>query len=324
MELSILPVSRDMRELNRHGSKDFPIQYYVDELFRFQDQTIPLHWHPELEIFVVRGGDAQIQIDQKTSIYKEGTGIFINANVLHSFHQTEKTQMLQCPNIVFMDEMIAPTTSRAYENYVSPIVTNHQLPYIIFDPQCHWANEILLHLDYIFSLLQKYGPYDSCHPFPILNFKHHNTDISCYEMAVQCELSQLWQLLYSHLHDIPLVPTPKNERLLQIRTQKMLNFIHNRYASQITLADIAASADISKSEAARCFQAYLHTSPVNYLIAYRMEKAKWQLRNNMETIAQISQKCGFSSFSYFCKMFRRQTGMTAKQYRDNHFSKIRQ
>ena len=40
------PVDGKMRELTRHGTDDFPIQYYVDELHRFSGHTIPLHWHP--------------------------------------------------------------------------------------------------------------------------------------------------------------------------------------------------------------------------------------------------------------------------------------
>lgn len=104
--------------------------------------------------------------------------------------------------------------------------------------------------------------------------------------------------------------------LLQIRTQKMLSFIHSSYHLPISLADIARSAGISKSEASRCFQACLHTSPVSYLLSFRIRMARHALSTDQGTTEQISAACGFQSASYFCRMFRRYTGMSPRQYRN--------
>ncbi len=154
MELWEFPLNENMRELTRHGSSSFPIQYYVDEPSHFSNCTIPLHWHPELEFWVANGGTAMIQVGKTSISLEEGSGIFINANVLHSFQQTDPEQKLQCPNIVFLDELIAPVTSRIYQKYIRPITTNCQFPYILLAPGCAWQNDILLHLHSIFSLFQ--------------------------------------------------------------------------------------------------------------------------------------------------------------------------
>lgn len=315
MELGVFPLNQDMQELTRHGSPSFPIQYYVDNPAHFSNNTIPLHWHPELEFWVANGGNAAIQVGKHSFLLADGSGIFINANALHSFSQPNLAHTLQCPNIVFLDELIAPITSKIYQDYILPITTNRQYPYIILNPECAWQKEILTHLDYIFSLFQKYGSKKNETEMPELSFSYSEISSICYEMEVQNKLCQLWQTLFSNIHEIPIIPTQKREHLLQIRTQKMMAFIHGHYQQQISLAEIAASVGVSKSEAARCFRSYLHTSPVSYLLSYRIDQAKRKFQNSLETIGQISQDCGFQSTSYFCRVFRSQTGMTPSQYR---------
>lgn len=318
MKFSSFPLNENMRELTRHGSMLFPIQYYVDELSHFPNHTIPLHWHPELEFWVTNGGPVDIQVGKNSIRLEDDFGIFINGNILHSFHQTDRMHKAQCPNIVFLDELIAPITSRIYHNYVQPITRNPQFPYIILNPDCTWQKEILIHLDCIFSLFQKYDTRKNSKKTPILKFMAPDIDSPCYEMNVQNKLNEIWQILFSFQKEIPVIPCENNEQLLQIRTQKMLRFIHSNYSSQLSLADIAASAGISISEASRCFQAYLHTPPVSYLLNYRIEQAKSLLQNSMETVGQIGISCGFQSSGYFSKAFRKQTGMTPNQYRKQH------
>lgn len=318
MKFSQFPLNENMRELTRHGSMPFPIQYYVDEPSHFPNHTIPLHWHPELEFFVANGGQIDVQVGKNFIRLNDGSGIFINGNILHSFQQADSAQNPQCPNIVFLDELIAPVTSRIYQNYVQPITRNCQFPYIALNPDCTWQNEILMHLDFIFSLFQKYDTMENHKKTPVLKFKAPAFDSLCYEMAVQNKLNEIWQILFSCQNEIPSILSEKNEQLLQVRTQKMLRFIHSHYPSPISLAEIATSAGISKSEASRCFQSYLHTSPVNYLLNYRIEQAKSALQNSMETVENIGISCGFQSPGYFCKAFRKQTGMTPNQYRNQH------
>jgi YesN/AraC family two-component response regulator len=102
--------------------------------------------------------------------------------------------------------------------------------------------------------------------------------------------------------------------------QKMLTFIQDNYMQLISLDQIAASADIAKSEASRCFQMYMKESPVNYLINFRIERAKHMLDEPIKNISQISAECGFQSVSYFVKLFHKETGLTPMQYRESRFS----
>ncbi len=128
-------------------------------------------------------------------------------------------------------------------------------------------------------------------------------------------MSRAWQLLFTHRRECEFSSGIKNEHILLIRMQKMLSFINENYSRDISLNDIAQSASISKSEASRCFQSYLNTSPVNYLLNFRVQKAMQLLRSTEMTVEAIALDCRFGSAAYFCKIFRSRTGLTPKQYR---------
>ena len=72
----------------------------------------------------------------------------------------------------------------------------------------------------------------------------------------------------------------------------------------VTLQDIAHAAHVSRSEAGRCFHAYLGCSPVDALIQCRLQAARRLLSETTHTLQEISFACGFHSVSYFSRKFR--------------------
>lgn len=303
----------NLKELAFHGNREFPLQYYVDDLVCFPDSQIPLHWHTELEFFL-SSGPVLAQIGRSEILLEKGWAIFVNSNVLHSFTLLSPEPSCLCPNIVFSGDLIAPASHIIHQKYIRAITADPKLPCILLKPCVPWQKESLSRLDRLFSILQKYGLSKTGGKFPLLPFEHADLESPCFEMQVQNELNHIWQLLYSHLTEIPSVKIEKGEHTLQIRIQKMLNFIYDNYASRISLEDIAGSANISKSEATRCFQAYMNQPPVSHLLDYRLEKAKELLSSTTETVEEISRKCGFQSSGYFCRVFRKRNGMSPKEY----------
>ena len=96
----------------------------------------------------------------------------------------------------------------------------------------------------------------------------------------------------------------------------MLQFITENYARQITLLDIAHSANISKSEALRCFHLAIRSTPVNYLIEYRLRRAKKALLETDNTVTQIAAEVGMDNVGYFIRTFKKVYSITPKQFRN--------
>ena len=101
----------------------------------------------------------------------------------------------------------------------------------------------------------------------------------------------------------------------ELRIKKALLFIERNYAEDITIDDIARSAEISVSTCLRLFSTVLGTTPVQYLIRHRLQKAAEELqRESGKTIAEIAYACGFSDASYFNRCFRKAYAMTPSEY----------
>ena len=96
----------------------------------------------------------------------------------------------------------------------------------------------------------------------------------------------------------------------------MMQYIHTNYPNKITLDDIAGSVSLSKSSVMSLFGKYLHTSPVNYLIEYRLECAAKLLTDTEKSVSAIAADTGFDNVGYFCRKFKSLFGMTPTEFRN--------
>ena len=46
------------RELEKHGTETFPMTVNHDDLWSFEGKNVPIHWHNDLEINLIREGEA--------------------------------------------------------------------------------------------------------------------------------------------------------------------------------------------------------------------------------------------------------------------------
>ncbi len=96
-------------------------------------------------------------------------------------------------------------------------------------------------------------------------------------------------------------------------------------AANIPVAEVAAAAGVSISRIFVLFREYLHTSPHQYQLMRKLDMGKSLLLSRKEIpIKQISEMCGFSSLELFYRRFRRYTGVTPAEFRNDTgtFSKM--
>lgn len=96
--------------------------------------------------------------------------------------------------------------------------------------------------------------------------------------------------------------------------QYATQFIHLNYAS-IKVNDIAAYIGINRSYLATIFKNKLHISPQEYLLNYRLNKAKQLLCTTELPIQEISARVGYDNPLTFSKMFKNAFGKSPKHYR---------
>lgn len=98
---------------------------------------------------------------------------------------------------------------------------------------------------------------------------------------------------------------------------KVTEFIKSHYSGKLTLEQIAASVHLSPSHISGLFRKETGQTVSAYISYVRIEKSKQLLKNTQLSIAEIAAKCGFEEQSYFSRVFRKQTGLPPKAYRDS-------
>jgi AraC family transcriptional regulator len=98
---------------------------------------------------------------------------------------------------------------------------------------------------------------------------------------------------------------------------QVLDYINEHLNQDIKLADLAALLGISQFHFSHLFKQAIGTSPYQYLLQQRIERAKQLLKQSDRSIIDIAFQCGFNSHSHLSKQFRQLTGITPKAYRAN-------
>ena len=254
----------------------------------FDFRCIDWHWHSELEIVLVEKGNVDCFIGTEHVVLNAGSVLFINSKIIHKFTSVENAVI---PNLLFLPAFISPEDSLIYKKYILPVLQNART-YQIFNPG---ENSILIQLVKEIINIQKHGE--------LVEFQTHS------------KMTELWTFIYQNT-DFSL---QKNSSTVQIRLQAqlqiMMQFIQQNYNKQISLEDIAASVNVSKSTALNIFKQFINDTPVNYLLSYRLKKAADMLKATENKIDYIALETGFEYESYFNRRFKQCYGITPGQYR---------
>lgn len=257
------------------------------------DITIPWHWHEELELGYIERGASRIRTVNREYIIQEGEGFFINSNVMDmKDNAAPGASTLEINHIFHPVFLSGHFKSRFETKYLNPLIQNRQIEVHILRNERQTSSRILSNLKKLKNLQKR----------PDTEFATRNL------------LSDSWMLLLEDIKKTQPALTIINIES-QNRLRSMLACIHSHYQEKLTLAHIAASANISEREALRCFQKNLSQSPFEYLIGFRLNQSKKMLAETSDSITQISYQCGFSSSAYFGKVFKKAFGMTPLAYR---------
>jgi len=258
-------------------------------------RSAPWHWHPALEIVYIISGTAVYSLPQTEVIVPPDGILFINSGVFHAARALDHGDPVDYRCHIVDPSLMANGEGGAIKTkYVDPVIKCAALPYRLIlpgEPMHETALQLLK---------------DACEMADSRAF--------LYEYQVQQKLSQFWLMLIADTQNIWRDQESKND-FRNERLKKMLTFIQTNCAEKITLEQIAASAEISTRECLRSFQLTLKMSPFEYLIDCRVRKAANLLQNTSDSITDIAFSCGFSSSSYFCRIFKKITGQSPSAFK---------
>ncbi len=108
---------------------------------------------------------------------------------------------------------------------------------------------------------------------------------------------------------------PENE-LETVSVEEIIRYVDNHYTEKILVADIAQHFHVDLNYLSRLFKKKTGGNLKDYLTQKRLEKAKYLLDNTELKIYEISEASGYPDYFYFTRVFRRITGVTPSEWRE--------
>lgn len=100
--------------------------------------------------------------------------------------------------------------------------------------------------------------------------------------------------------------------------QLAIEYINRHIFENLSIDTICSAVHTSKYHFCRQFKKATGFTVMEYILKTRLILAKDMLLKDDRTISEISEACGFSSVSYFSRVFRQEMGMAPLKYRTSH------
>lgn len=168
------------------------------------------------------------------------------------------------------------------------------------------------------------------HPFSFFNLRDEQKDILRYLKAMVQEAtsqSMSYELVCHNLLEILLIKILRHQHFdlevgKQSKATKDISFIKHYletyYHESIQLEDLASMTHLSRFYISHSFKKEIGMSPMEYLIAIRIKESKILLRTTNYSISQVADIVGFTTPTYFSKQFRKSTGISPTDYREQY------
>ena len=111
-------------------------------------------------------------------------------------------------------------------------------------------------------------------------------------------------------------PAPEwHDGIEDARLRRVLDYIHDNLGEDLSLAAMADLAAMSATHFSKAFKSATGTSPLQYVIAARLDLASVLLKTSELTVAEIAYRVGYQDLSRFGQHFKRKFGATPAAFR---------
>ena len=244
--------------------------------------SIP-HAHNYTELFYIIGGDGQFLIDDEKFPVRAHQLVVVNPSIMHTELSYEARPLEYIVLGIEGLEISIPGTNEGR--------------YCIYT--FSGSNKVLNCMQNILHEMQERD-------------QDHQMVCQAYMDILVVQLMRNTGTSMTHVSD----NSPSNRQCAATR-----RYIDNHYKEPLTLDQLAAEININKYYLAHVYKQVYGVSPINYMIARRIQEGKRLLVETDLTLSQISGILGFSSASYFSQSFRKAEGISPIEYRKANMQK---
>lgn len=313
-----------MKSSRRKVSKTDLVEFFEHKpprVFRFETSRTPLpddsypvlvrretyqpdtwkHEHVYHEIVLVESGTADHLTAAGIQKLHPGDIVVIKQRVWHAYQNTQNLQIINClyDRKILQDHgKFISMVDGAFELFVRPPEKSVATPPALFHAQPSQRTQMIENLEAIMAEMdQKKRDWKAMVTVRLLDFLVAISRLSRGE-------SQAGSVRLSS-HALEAV-------------ERAVEFLEAHYTEDVSLAPLAARLHICPSYLSRMFSRRMGMGIVQYLHHLRIDEACRQLRNAETPIGQIAGNVGYNEIAYFSRRFRKETGLSALEYRKKY------
>ncbi|MEY2196491.1 AraC family transcriptional regulator [Neobacillus sp. BF23-41] len=262
-----------------------PVLAYAGQVGGNPNWNFPSHKHDDLcEIIYICEGEGTFIIDNKSYTAKKGDILIYNTGVIHEEYSNPSNPLVT---------YFCGISNLAIDQLKDLCIIPFDLEPII--QKNKYSDLIGLYFSHI--------------------FEESSLKAAGFEIICQGLLTSSIALMHRAIKLQNLRNETKESNTLAHRIKE---FIDKNYKKNIKLEDIAAALYINKYYLSHVFKEQMKITPINYLINRRIGEAKNLLVSTELKIGEIARIMGYDNTNYFTLLFKKMTGETPKQFKQNH------
>lgn len=104
-------------------------------------------------------------------------------------------------------------------------------------------------------------------------------------------------------------------RLSNQQRRLLRDFVHDSLERKIRLVDLSSVAGMTPNQLLVAFREAFGTTPAQYVLEYRLRRARRLLRSSRQDLLTVALRSGFGSHSHFTNAYSRRFGHTPSSFR---------
>ena len=262
-----------------------PEHPFNSKITEYGDEVV--HSHQFYEIFYILEGSISHTLNGETRTLHAGDLVFLNLQDIHYFSREEGNTCKHRDIIIHTDFFDSICTFMG--NSFKEAYHNNTFPKILS-----------------LSLEQ------------MEDYEHRITNaILTSSMNSEFRLASTRALCISLLNHLVEERIRHNDAYYPMWFRELLGRFHMNEFLRVGLDDILKPFHFNKSYLCRRFRQYTGYTMTEYLNHLRLQQAAFQLQYTDNTILSVCNNVGFSSVSYFNKIFKQTYGVSPKAFRKN-------
>lgn len=268
--------------------------YYFD--YDERDYSINMefeHYHPFFELFILLGKEAEHLIEGHPYHLQTNDIVLLEPSRLHKsiYPKGEASKRIV---ISFMLPEGYFGNQETYEKLLTPF--RAEVPIYRFEPSVRRKLFDILNDLFTFSSSPRY--------------KASDTDAFYVHTRFQEFLFYLYENSNQNIYKDDTTYNSVERKIYDITA-----YIHANYNEDLSLDSLASQFYISPCYLSHQFKAVTHFNLMNYIQMTRIRNVEYKLISTNQKISDISESCGFTSFSQFNRIFKKITGVSPSDFR---------